>query len=72
MQAWRDDEVRGGCLLAGPPRGGVAVFRTKMLGLLVSAAMNCARRRLYMQCLYGETRNGFGLSQAIPVAVAAL
>ena len=66
MQAVRDDEVAAAA-------AGVAVFRTKMLGLLVSAAMTALAASLYMQFdMAIDPEAAFGLSQAIQLQLPAL
>jgi branched-chain amino acid transport system permease protein len=66
MQAVRDDEVAAAA-------AGVAVFRTKMLGLLVSAAMTALAAGLYMQFYMAiDPEAAFGLSQAIQLQLPAL
>ncbi len=66
MQAVRDDEVAAAA-------AGVAVFRTKMLGLIVSAAMTALAAGLYMQFYMAiDPEAAFGLSQAIQLQLPAL
>lgn len=66
MQAVRDDEVAAAA-------AGVAVFRTKILGLLVSAVMTSIAATLYMQFYMAiDPEAAFGLSQAIQLQLPAL
>ena len=59
MQAVRDDEVAA----AG---AGVAVFRTKLVGFMMSAAMTALAAVLYMQFYMAiDPEAAFGLGQAI-------
>jgi len=66
MEAVRDDE--GAAAAAG-----VAVFRTKLLGLLLSAVMTSFAGTLYMQSYQAiDPETAFGLSQAIQLQLPAL
>jgi branched-chain amino acid transport system permease protein len=66
MQAVRDDEVAAAA-------AGVAVFRTKLLGLLLSAGMTALAAGLYMQFYMAiDPEAAFGLSQAIQLQLPAL
>jgi branched-chain amino acid transport system permease protein len=66
MMAVRDDETAAAA-------AGVAVFRTKMLGLLLSAAMTAFAGALYMQFYMGiDPEGAFGLSQAIQLQLPSL
>jgi branched-chain amino acid transport system permease protein len=66
MMAVRDDEVAAAA-------AGVAVFRTKMLGFLVSAMMTAIAGTLYMQFYMAiDPEAAFGLSQAIQLQLPAL
>ena len=66
MQAVRDDEVAAAA-------AGVAVFRTKLLGLLASAAMTAIAAAFYMQFYMAiDPEAAFGLSQAIQLQLPAL
>jgi branched-chain amino acid transport system permease protein len=66
MQAVRDDE-------AAAAAAGVAVFRTKLLGLLLSAVMTSFAGTLYMQSYQAiDPETAFGLSQAIQLQLPAL
>ena len=66
MQAVRDDEVAAAA-------AGVPVFRTKILGLLVSAAMTALAAGLYIQFYMAiDPEAAFGLSQAIQLQLPAL
>ncbi len=66
MQAVRDDEVAAAA-------AGVAVFRTKLVGFLVSAAMTALAAVLYMQFYMAiDPEAAFGLSQAIQLQLPAL
>jgi len=66
MQAVRDDEVAAAA-------AGVAVFRTKLLGFLLSAAMTSLAAVLYMQYYMAiDPEAAFGLSQAIQLQLPAL
>jgi branched-chain amino acid transport system permease protein len=66
MQAVRDDEVAAAA-------AGVAVFRTKLLGLLASAAMTSIAATVYMQFYMAiDPEAAFGLAQAIQLQLPAL
>ena len=66
MMAVRDDETAAAA-------AGVAVFRTKMLGLILSAAMTAFAGALYMQFYMGiDPEAAFGLSQAIQLQLPSL
>lgn len=66
MQAVRDDEVAAAA-------AGVAVFRTKLLGLLASAAMTSIAATAYMQFYMAiDPEAAFGLAQAIQLQLPAL
>jgi branched-chain amino acid transport system permease protein len=66
MQAVRDDEVAAAA-------AGVAVFRTKLVGFLVSAALTSLAAVLYMQYYMAiDPEAAFGLSQAIQLQLPAL
>lgn len=66
MEAVRDDE-------SAAAAAGVAVFRTKLLGLLLSAVMTSFAGTLYMQSYQAiDPETAFGLSQAIQLQLPAL
>jgi branched-chain amino acid transport system permease protein len=66
MRAVRDDETAAAA-------SGVPVFRTKMLGFLVSAAMTALAGGLYMQFYQAiDPDSAFGLAQAIQLQLPAL
>jgi branched-chain amino acid transport system permease protein len=66
MQAVRDDEVAAAA-------AGVAVFRTKLLGFMLSAGMTSLAAVLYMQFYMAiDPEAAFGLSQAIQLQLPAL
>jgi branched-chain amino acid transport system permease protein len=66
MQAVRDDEVAAAA-------AGVAVFRTKLLGFMLSAAMTSLAAVLYLQYYMAiDPEAAFGLSQAIQLQLPAL
>ncbi|HEY5211237.1 MAG TPA: branched-chain amino acid ABC transporter permease [Stellaceae bacterium] len=66
MRAVRDDEVAAAA-------AGVPVFRTKLLGLLLSAVMTSVAGTLYMQSYQAiDPETAFGLSQAIQLQLPAL
>jgi len=66
MQSVRDDEVAAAA-------AGVAVFRTKLLGLLVSAAMTALAGGIYVQFYMAiDPEAAFGLGQAIQLQLPAL
>ena len=66
MQAVRDDEVAAAA-------AGVAVFRTKLVGFMLSAAMTALAAVLYMQFYMAiDPEAAFGLSQAIQLQLPAL
>ena len=66
MQAVRDDEVAAAA-------AGVAVFRTKVVGFMLSAAMTALAAVLYMQFYMAiDPEAAFGLSQAIQLQLPAL
>jgi branched-chain amino acid transport system permease protein len=66
MQAVRDDEVAAAA-------AGVAVFRTKITGFIVSAMMTAIAGTLYMQFYMAiDPEAAFGLSQAIQLQLPAL
>ena len=66
MRAVRDDETAAAA-------AGVRVFRTKLLGLLVSAAMTALAGGLYMQFYQAiDPESAFGLGQAIQLQLPAL
>jgi branched-chain amino acid transport system permease protein len=66
MQAVRDDEVAAAA-------AGIAVFRTKVLGFMLSAAMTALAAVLYMQFYMAiDPEAAFGLSQAIQLQLPAL
>jgi len=66
MRAVRDDETAAAA-------AGVPVFRTKLLGLLVSAVMTSVAGTLYMQSYQAiDPETAFGLSQAIQLQLPAL
>jgi branched-chain amino acid transport system permease protein len=66
MKAVRDDETAAAA-------AGVAVFRTKLLGLLLSAVMTSFAGTLYMQSYQAiDPETAFGLSQAIQLQLPAL
>ena len=66
MMAVRDDETAAAA-------AGVAVFRTKMLGFIVSAMMTAVAGSLYMQFYMAiDPEAAFGLSQAIQLQLPAL
>jgi branched-chain amino acid transport system permease protein len=66
MEAVRDDEQAAAA-------AGVAVFRTKLLGLLLSAVMTSFAGTLYMQFYQAiDPETAFGLSQAIQLQLPAL
>jgi branched-chain amino acid transport system permease protein len=66
MQAVRDDE-------AAAAAAGVAVFRTKLAGFMLSAAMTALAAVLYMQFYMAiDPEAAFGLSQAIQLQLPAL
>jgi branched-chain amino acid transport system permease protein len=66
MQAVRDDEQAAAA-------AGVAVFRTKLMGLLLSAVMTSVAGSLYMQSYQAiDPETAFGLSQAIQLQLPAL
>ena len=66
MQAVRDDEVAAAA-------AGVAVFRTKLVGFMLSAAMTSLAAVLYMQYYMAiDPEAAFGLSQAIQLQLPAL
>ena len=66
MQAVRDDEVAAAA-------SGVRVFRVKLLGLLVSAAMTSVAATVYMQFYMAiDPETAFGLAQAIQLQLPAL
>jgi branched-chain amino acid transport system permease protein len=66
MQAVRDDEVAAAA-------AGVAVFRTKVIGFMLSAAMTALAAVLYMQFYMAiDPEAAFGLSQAIQLQLPAL
>ena len=66
MQAVRDDE-------AAAAAAGVAVFRTKVVGFMLSAAMTALAAVLYMQFYMAiDPEAAFGLAQAIQLQLPAL
>jgi branched-chain amino acid transport system permease protein len=66
MQAVRDDEVAAAA-------AGVAVFRTKLVGFMISAAMTALAAVLYMQFYMAiDPEAAFGLGQAIQLQLPAL
>lgn len=66
MQAVRDDEIAAAA-------AGIRVFRTKLLGFLVSAAMTALAGGLYMQFYQAiDPESAFGLGQAIQLQLPAL
>jgi branched-chain amino acid transport system permease protein len=66
MRAVRDDEIAAAA-------AGVPVFRTKLLGFLVSAAMTALAGGLYMQFYQAiDPESAFGLGQAIQLQLPAL
>jgi len=66
IRAVRDDEIAAAA-------SGVPVFRTKMLGFLVSAAMTALAGGLYMQFYQAiDPESAFGLGQAIQLQLPAL
>ena len=66
MRAVRDDETAAAA-------SGVRVFRTKLLGFLVSAAMTALAGGLYMQFYQAiDPESAFGLGQAIQLQLPAL
>jgi branched-chain amino acid transport system permease protein len=66
MQAVRDDEVAAAA-------AGVAVFKTKITGFVVSAMMTAIAGTLYMQFYMAiDPEAAFGLSQAIQLQLPAL
>ena len=66
MQAVRDDEVAAAA-------AGVAVFRTKITGFVVSAMMTAIAGTLYIQFYMAiDPEAAFGLSQAIQLQLPAL
>ncbi|MFL6796910.1 MAG: branched-chain amino acid ABC transporter permease [Xanthobacteraceae bacterium] len=66
MQAVRDDEVAAAA-------SGVAVFRTKLVGFMASAAMTAFAAVLYMQFYMAiDPEAAFGLGQAIQLQLPAL
>jgi branched-chain amino acid transport system permease protein len=66
MRAVRDDEIAAAA-------AGVRVFRTKLLGFLVSAAMTALAGGLYMQFYQAiDPESAFGLGQAIQLQLPAL
>ena len=66
MMAVRDDEVAAAA-------AGVSVFRTKLLGFVVSAIMTSMAGGLYMQYYMAiDPEAAFGLSQAIQLQLPAL
>lgn len=66
MMAVRDDEVAAAA-------AGVSVFRTKMLGFLLSAMMTAIAGTLYMQFYMAiDPEAAFGLSQAIQLQLPSL
>lgn len=66
MMAVRDDETAAAA-------AGVAVFRTKMLGFIVSAMMTAVAGSFYMQFYMAiDPEAAFGLSQAIQLQLPAL
>ena len=66
LMAVRDDE-------AAAAASGVAVFRTKMKGLMLSAAMTALAGALYMQFYMAiDPEAAFGLSQAIQLQLPSL
>jgi branched-chain amino acid transport system permease protein len=66
MRAVRDDEVAAAA-------SGVRVFRTKLVGFLVSAAMTALAGGLYMQFYQAiDPESAFGLGQAIQLQLPAL
>jgi len=66
MQAVRDDEVAAAA-------AGVAVFRTKITGFIVSAMMTALAGTFYMQFYMAiDPEAAFGLSQAIQLQLPAL
>jgi branched-chain amino acid transport system permease protein len=66
MQAVRDDEVAAAA-------SGVAVFKTKIMGFVVSAMMTAIAGTLYMQFYMAiDPEAAFGLSQAIQLQLPAL
>jgi branched-chain amino acid transport system permease protein len=66
MRSVRDDGLAAAA-------AGVAVFRTKLLGLLVSAVMTSVAGTLYMQSYQAiDPETAFGLSQAIQLQLPAL
>jgi branched-chain amino acid transport system permease protein len=66
MQAVRDDEVAAAA-------AGVGVFRTKLVGFTISAAMTALAAVLYMQFYMAiDPEAAFGLGQAIQLQLPAL
>jgi branched-chain amino acid transport system permease protein len=66
MQAVRDDEVAAAA-------AGVAVFRTKVVGFMLSAAMTALAAVFYMQFYMAiDPQAAFGLAQAIQLQLPAL
>ena len=66
MRAVRDDETAAAA-------AGVRVFRTKLLGFLVSAALTALAGGLYMQFYQAiDPESAFGLGQAIQLQLPAL
>jgi branched-chain amino acid transport system permease protein len=66
MRAVRDDETAAAA-------AGVRVFRTKLLGFMVSAAMTALAGGLYMQYYQAiDPESAFGLGQAIQLQLPAL
>lgn len=66
MEAVRDDEVAAAA-------SGVAVFRTKLVGFMISAAMTSLAAVLYMQFYMAiDPEAAFGLGQAIQLQLPAL
>lgn len=66
MRAVRDDEIAAAA-------AGVRVFRTKLAGFLVSAAMTALAGGLYMQFYQAiDPESAFGLGQAIQLQLPAL
>jgi branched-chain amino acid transport system permease protein len=66
MQAVRDDEVAAAA-------SGVAVFRTKIVGFIVSAMMTAIAGTFYMQYYMAiDPEAAFGLAQAIQLQLPAL
>ena len=66
MRAVRDDETAAAA-------AGIPVFRTKLLGLLVSAVMTSVAGTVYIQSYQAiDPETAFGLSQAIQLQLPAL